>query len=194
MDRIKTENDKAIELFVDILFFTQQKNVLKIVCPQINDKHIKDYYESLVNPHRYAIIVCNYDFPGDNYLPTSPMQLRSIKKVFRDMHFKPKLIVNKSRDFIINKLNKIAEKKKMLSKHDSLALYVLSQGAEKGFLTIERQGKEPKLIRYDEVINIFTNENCELLIGKPKLFFFNCCTKGTGFLFNEIIIHIIFSI
>ena len=131
------------------------------------------------NPRGYAIIVCNYEYPEEkDFLTSGPTELYIIENLFRDMHFEPIRIVNKSHDLILSELKNISRERKFLSKHDSLVIYVYSRGEKDGFLSLDSYGKNVEIIKYDEVIDIFSDQRCYTLIGKPKLFFFNCSREG----------------
>jgi caspase 7 len=62
-----------------------------------------------------------------------------------------------------------------LEYHDALAVIILSHGeAEKIY------GSDGGLIAVKDILSLFNNINCRLMIGKPKMFFLSAC-RGSRF-------------
>ena len=53
--------------------------------------------------------------------------------------------------------------------HDCFVLYIHSHGKDSGFYTSNNN-----IIQFDQIIQLFSDENCKKFIGKPKLIFFDC--------------------
>jgi hypothetical protein len=95
-----------------------------------------------------------------------------LRDVFQELHFAVVLKTNLKRDEILSTLEEYS-KKADLRKHDALVLIVLSHGHSQYLVGIDGIS-----VHFEEIVNRFNNENCSLLINKPKLFFFNCCRGG----------------
>ena len=71
-----------------------------------------------------------------------------------------------------NKLREFVNKEEC-KLHDCFVLYIHSHGKENGFIT-----KNNETIVFNEIIKMFSNQNCKNFIKKPKIIFFDCCREG----------------
>ncbi len=65
-----------------------------------------------------------------------------------------------------------------LSKSNALVVMVISHGNDERIIgfDIHQNNDNPKdLKKISDIVNIFSEEKCKNLYGKPKLFFFTCC-------------------
>ncbi|XP_077986203.1 caspase-3-like [Glandiceps talaboti] len=59
------------------------------------------------------------------------------------------------------------------TEYSSLVVCVSSHGSEAGVRTMDKPIKT--FISFDDIITQFNGENCKQMIGKPKVFLFQCC-------------------
>lgn len=62
-----------------------------------------------------------------------------------------------------------------LKKHDIFIAIIMSHGISEHVIT-----SDSEYVSYDEIIDFFSNEQCKHLVGKPKVFIFNCCRSQNG--------------
>ena len=62
---------------------------------------------------------------------------------------------------------------------DAIVLYIGTHGNEDGFYCSDN-----KLVKHQEIIDMFSNENCPKFANKPKLILFDCCRGGMNYSIN----------
>ena len=70
---------------------------------------------------------------------------------------------------MLTTLHSIASHRSLI-KHDALVVIILSHGSSGAIFESDNRP-----IAFEHLLTIFNNQNCPLLIKKPKMFFFNCC-------------------
>ena len=123
------------------------------------------------NPRGFCIIFNMLNFDGNNQLDRSDsiQSVSLIQNTFERLQFDVKIHQDTS-DKQLKEMLKEYVNKEECQLHDCFVLYIHSHGKENGFIT-----KNNKIIRFNEIITVFCNENCRKLIKKPKIIFFDCC-------------------
>jgi hypothetical protein len=135
----------------------------------------KNYYRMSSSPRGFCLIINNFKFSDEDNYPErkgSQTEATRLRDVFEELHFIVVSKTNLKRDEILSTLEEYS-KKVDLRKHDALILIVLSHGISQYLL-----GIDGVCVHFEEIVKKFNNQNCPLLINKPKLFFFNCCRGG----------------
>lgn len=128
-------------------------------------------YHMISNPRGFCFIINNIDFHNNVYPKRigSETEANRLRDVFRELHFTVDLKNNLTKDEILAAILQYS-KKADLRKHDAFILIVLSHG-HSGYVV----GSDGFGLQFEDIVKMLNNENCPQLIGKPKLFFFNCC-------------------
>ncbi|XP_067671261.1 caspase-3-like [Haliotis asinina] len=183
---------------VDVFPFTQIFN--KIVGnrqPQQNRRrvssrpsHHEDEYDFSYPQRGLAVIINNETFcsnSGMNKRPGSSYDAKDLKAVFKQMGFKVKSYTDLTADQMVLKLKKIAANLKYdHTKADSFTCAILSHGD-----SIEVKPKTPPydvvkcqdvvfgvdgvLVPTELLVDLFRDDFCPELEGKPRLFFIQAC-------------------
>ena len=64
--------------------------------------------------------------------------------------------------------------------HDAFVGIVMTHGQKDNMI----QGVDEKFVKTEAILENFNNRNCEALIGKPKLFFFQTCRGSMSYSFT----------
>ena len=114
----------------------------------------------------------NYD--GNNQLDRSDsiQSVSLVQDTFERLKFDVKINQDLSDVDLKNKLKEFLGKKECIL-HDCFVLYIHSHGKENGFITANM-----KKIGFNEIMQMFSNQNCKNFIKKPKIIFFDCCREG----------------
>ncbi|XP_063957178.1 uncharacterized protein LOC129263184 isoform X2 [Lytechinus pictus] len=117
-----------------------------------------------------AFILNNYIF--DTYRASerkgSHIDLVNVRHVFKEIGYAPEEAQNLTAEEIRMELNSL--KQKILPTHTSVVLVFMSHGVPEGIL-----GTDQKVVTVEEIKNMFSGNNCQALIGKPKIMFFQAC-------------------
>nr|XP_054757078.1 uncharacterized protein LOC129263184 [Lytechinus pictus] len=117
-----------------------------------------------------AFILNNYIF--DTYRASerkgSHIDLVNVRHVFKEIGYAPEEAQNLTAEEIRMELNSL--KQKILPSHTSVVLVFMSHGVPEGIL-----GTDQKVVTVEEIKNMFSGNNCQALIGKPKIMFFQAC-------------------
>nr|XP_054756821.1 caspase-3-like [Lytechinus pictus] len=117
-----------------------------------------------------AFILNNYIF--DTYRANerkgSDIDLINVRHVFKEIGYAPEEAQNLTAEEIRMELNSL--KQKILPSHTSVVLVFMSHGVPEGIL-----GTDQKVVTVEEIKNMFSGNNCQALIGKPKIMFFQAC-------------------
>ena len=138
---------------------------------------IDDVYKMTSNPLGFCVIINIINFDGKKELERSDSleSVYLISKAFKRLNFQIKPFQDLNDLEIKAKLSELLNSEECDS-HDCFVLYIHSHGKEQGFYTSSN-----KVIKYDQVIQLFSNANCQKLIGKPKLIFFDCGRRKDHF-------------
>lgn len=144
---------------------------LQQMCMEITDNKV---YSVNPNSQRRLVIVNNTVFMPSTGLPPRPtgdMDATTLDLLFKKMNYTTKVYNNCSCKKMIDVLSKERSLlNELLDNMDRFILVVLSHGkGEKVY------GTEGSTIDIQEITQLFDNQHCPALIGKPKLFFIEAC-------------------
>ena len=99
----------------------------------------------------------------------SEKDVERFKLLFNKFNYYVEVVENLNKEMFHKKLSAKALDES-LKNHDIFVMIIMSHGVEDHVMTSDGQ-----YLSYDEILNLFSNEHCPQLIGKPKVFIFNCC-------------------
>ena len=126
-------------------------------------------YQMKRRPRGFCFINNNFDFKSEQPRIGSDLDVRKLEYTFKELHFIPKIRSNLSREELLTELRSLAQKDE-LSGHDAIVISLNSHGCSEHYLCAD-----DKYVNFEEIFDIFSDENCEHLRGKPKIILFNCC-------------------
>jgi hypothetical protein len=122
-------------------------------------------YPMIRSPRGFCFLVNNF-FTKGTY-----KEMQRLRNIFYQLHFDVEMDKNLSINELTERLNGYS-KNPNLSKHDAFILIIITYCNEyKEILDSDNNKKG-----IEELTKIFNNENCPNMIGKPRLFIFNCCS------------------
>lgn len=95
-----------------------------------------------------------------------------IRRVFSQINYDCEIINNSTRHKFIKEIRKIVYNTNLLE-YDGLIIIIISNGYKNSIQCYD--GIE---VRFDHILDYFTDKNCKNLIGKPKLIIFNMNQKS----------------
>jgi hypothetical protein len=119
-------------------------------------------YQMTKNPRGKCIIILNE--------PKLTKELERFESVFSQLYFTVEKLVNLKSARILDEFETLA-KDKALDKTEAFVLMIIGHGVNEGVIGFDN--KDP--IPITEIVDIFSEKNCQYLKQTPKLFFFNCC-------------------
>ncbi len=99
------------------------------------------------------------------------------QSIFKQLNFEVVLHFQLTTEEIEDRLQLLANDKS-LSKSNALIVMIISHGSDErimGFDRYQNNDNPNDLKKISDIVNIFSEEKCKNLYGKPKLFFFTCC-------------------
>ena len=134
----------------------------------------KNKYQMKRKPRGFCFINNNFDFEDGCKRIGSDLDVQKLKDTFEELHFKPIIKQNLSKDELLFELKSLA-KMKELEDHDAIVISLNSHGYSGYYLCADNEK-----VNFEEILDIFSDDNCEHLRSKPKLIFFNCCRIGVS--------------
>ncbi|CAL4183152.1 unnamed protein product, partial [Meganyctiphanes norvegica] len=128
---------------------------------RIGDKDSSDLYKNSSMPRGYVFMAIYKQFDE---------QVDNFKSLFECMGYEvPKLHINMDHRETQRAIQKFKNKPE-LKVVDSCIVIIMSDSGHKEFF----ETYDGKKILTDDIVNGFNNENCPVLMGKPKIFIFDC--------------------
>ena len=130
---------------------------------------VENVYNTSSDPLDFCVIVNIVNIDGNEQLKRNDSieSVNLIRKAFEYLNFEVRIFTHLKDRKVKSKLNEILNNEEC-NLHDSFVLYIHSHGKEEGFVAANN-----KIIQFHEIYDLFSNENCKKLIGKPKLIFFD---------------------
>ncbi len=97
-----------------------------------------------------------------------------LSNVFSQLEFNVLRYINKDVAQMQTLLSRLSTNPE-LAYHDALAIIILSHGEGE-----QIYGSDGGLIAVEDILSLFNNVNCRLMIDKPKMFFLSAC-RGSKF-------------
>ena len=122
-------------------------------------------------PRGYGVVIVN-SFLGENEgeRKGAEVEIKNLSSLFKDFGLEVKLYEDRSADQILKSLTELSKSNDLFN-HSVLVVAISSHGNANGLY-----GKDgDNLVTAKEINSIFSSENCQNLVGKPKVFIFNAC-------------------
>ena len=155
--------------------------------PYINDVLYKIFFNSLIKSSasilnnecnqisRGFCIVFNMIDYQENKLPSrddAREYVWRIKDIFEQLNFRVEVYENYYYENMKEEIMDIINSEEC-NDDDAIVLYIGTHGNEDGFYC-----SDTKLVKHQEIIDMFSNKNCLKFANKPKLIFFDFCRGG----------------
>ena len=98
--------------------------------------------------------------------------IRILEFVFIELGFITQIYQNYNDEQLKHEINNIINSEEC-DDHDAIVLYIGTHGYGDGFYCSNKE-----FIKDQEIIDLFSNENCKRFFNKPKLIFFDHCRGG----------------
>ncbi|KAG1679342.1 Caspase-2 [Nymphon striatum] len=134
-------------------------------------------YKMTSSPRGIALVINNMDF---NEGPTKNDLMRArtgsdvdsfrIERLFERLNF----VVLRHRNLKASEMLKVIKRFSKKSEHkemDSALVFIMSHGSSGDIVF----GSDAEPVNYNAILNMFNNNDCKNLVGKPKMFFFQAC-------------------
>ena len=137
------------------------------------------------------INIINFDEREDLRRNGSEENVKLIKEAFQLHRFQVQDYYHLTHHQIISLIDEEVDNQKC-NLYDAFVLYIHIHGIEDTILcknSYQRNQHEivlTNVIHFEQIVELFKDENCQLLRNKPKLIFFDCCRKGYQKLFHFI--------
>ncbi len=146
-----------------------------IKATKIKSTKYGDVYNMTSRPRGICLIIDNQSFavPNLTFRAGSRADADRLSNVFSQLGFCISRYTNKNVDQMKTLLQRLSTNPE-LAYHDALAVIILSHG-----ISDEIYGTDG-LIAVEDILSLFNNINCRLMINKPKMFFLSAC-RGSKF-------------
>jgi len=135
-----------------------------------------DVYNMTSKPRGICLIIDNqlFSVPNLKSRDGSIADSKRLSHVFSQLEFSIECHFDKDVVQMETLLQQLSQKPELAS-HDALAVIILSHGG------VEKiYGSDGGLIAVEDILSLFNNVNCRLMIDKPKMFFLSAC-RGSKF-------------
>jgi len=174
-DSVNSSIHNLIVRFIDLLSSPEACGEVLNVTKATEVKNASNYvYKMTSTPRGFCVIIDNQFFKDLLSRTGSRADANRLSNVFSQLGFKVMLYENQSIKQM-STLLKVLSKNRELSNHDALAVIILSHGD-----TNVIYGSDGEIIVVDYILELFNNQNCSLLINKPKMFFLSACRGGNS--------------
>lgn len=178
-----------------------KRNVKKTRHPKLIGKgRVKKIYDMSAKIRGYCIIIANAFFPKNKLLEPLPGYIKDahlLGKIFGQLNFRSKIFENQNAGQILAILKKYANKCADRTENaipdgtenaipDAFVFILLTHGNEDELFSsgfISRSKTPEEILTEKKILQVISNENCRLLIGKPKMSFIQACRGGKKFHF-----------
>ncbi len=146
-----------------------------IKATKIKSTKYGDVYDMKSRPRGFCLIIDNqlFSVPDLSFRVGSRADADRLSDVFSQLGFSVFRYVNKNVAQMQTLLKELSQNPE-LANHDALAVIILSHGiCDKIYGT-------DGLIAVEDILSLFNNINCRLMINKPKMFFLSAC-RGSKF-------------
>jgi hypothetical protein len=147
-----------------------------IKAAKIKSTKYGDVYNMTSRPRGICLIIDNqlFSVPNLAFRAGSRADADRLSDVFSQLGFYISRYINKNVDQMKTLLLRLSTNPE-LAYHDALAVIILSHGKDD-----EIYGSDGGLIAVADILSLFNNINCRLMINKPKMFFLSAC-RGSKF-------------
>lgn len=174
-----TEENKKKNLLIDLIrrppssynSFSRilQKLYENDVLEQLIYFNEKGAYPIINEQPGICLIINNEIFNNHLTRSGSKIDVDKFKKQFEKLNYNVITRSDLSRNQFLDLLKEQTKKKELVNQ-DIFVAIIMSHGVSENVIT-----SDGEKVGYDEIFELFSNENCPGLFGKPKIFIFNCC-------------------
>ncbi|GFT80527.1 caspase-3 [Nephila pilipes] len=174
-DELCSRGPHAFSMFVVILKKAGYQKIAEKLEELCNIKVLAPYYYKMDSkPIGYCLIIINeiFDDPRKNRRG-SKVDAYALENLFQKLNYEVTVEWNKNQSEMYSILYEFSQHPGF-KEVDSCVVYILTHGGNednRDFLL----GIDEEEVYLDEIFTMFNNQNCESLIGKPKIFFFQAC-------------------
>ncbi|CAL1300493.1 unnamed protein product [Larinioides sclopetarius] len=173
-DELCTRGPDAFPKFIEVLKSAGYSEIAYLLQDK-KDNEQPAYYKMDSEPFvGYCLIIMNQEFDiAEHDREGCQDDADALKNLFEKLKYHVQIEWNKEKDQMISILKEFS-KKSEFSNVDSCIVYILSHGNQ--FENLEYiEGTDFGRVFKKDICSMFNNKNCESLIGKPKIFFFQAC-------------------
>jgi hypothetical protein len=147
-----------------------------IKAAKIKSTKYGDVYNMTSRPRGFCLVIDNqlFSVPDLSFRAGSRADADRLSDVFSQLGFDVFRYVNQNVDQMETLLKQLSINPE-LANHDALAVIILSHGKDD-----EIYGTDGGLIAVADILSLFNNINCRLMINKPKMLFLSAC-RGSEF-------------
>ncbi|XP_062597260.1 uncharacterized protein LOC134258721 isoform X2 [Saccostrea cucullata] len=148
--------------------------------PSVDDTRYNFRHEKI----GHAVLVINSIFDSQSERKNAAWDLYFMRKMFQEMGFEVNVLENLTSRKLLTEMKSI--QKSITEESDCFACVLSSHGME-GQTSTKGRGPEPfvrtehffytkdGVVRTTELLELFNNQNCRALRGKPRMFFIQAC-------------------
>lgn len=154
------------------LCYEKFSNILRTLWnSDILDQYLlcKEAYPIVSKVPGTCVIINNKNILGCEPREGSEKDVVMFKTCFESLNYDVICKQDLSRKELLNLL-KTKSYDKALDEQDIFVTIIMSHGKSEHVITSDSQ-----YVSYDEILQIFSNESCQYLLDKPKVFIFNSC-------------------
>ncbi|KAG8179662.1 hypothetical protein JTE90_017801 [Oedothorax gibbosus] len=131
-------------------------------------------YKMSSKPVGLCLIINNINFSKSRTRDESKFDVSALRSLFEFLGFKVTVEQDLTAQEMTNCLEKLS-KTPELGRVDSIIVYILTHGDRDKYNVDKLRGIDEEEVALTNVYEMFNHNNCEMLLGKPKLFFFQAC-------------------
>jgi hypothetical protein len=168
--RLNGELLEISDKFIEILRLARKLDNEQIAIARTLGKTFA--YRMTAKPRGFCILINNIEFRRNELRRHGADEdAKSLREVFNYFHFD----VREKKNLTSTKMFKFLRKSSQScnAKHDALVVIVSSHGSD-GVV----YGTDGKEVKIKDILELFNNEKCPALLGKPKIFFLLACRGG----------------
>ncbi|GBM72816.1 Caspase-2 [Araneus ventricosus] len=174
-DELCTRGPDAFSNFIMVLKSAGYYEIADDLQIKKDNEQVPVYYKMDSDPFiGYCLIIMNQEFDKKKcYREGCQVDAVALKNLFEKLKYDVQIEWNKEGDQMMSILKKFSEKTEFKNV-DSCIVYILSHGGQLQNLDYIL-GTDLERVYKQDIYSMFNNKNCNLLIGKPKIFFFQAC-------------------
>ncbi|XP_055925437.1 caspase-2-like [Argiope bruennichi] len=172
-DELCTRGPNAFLDFIKVLNDAKCNEIADVLQNESDNEIYPIYYKMDSKPLGYCLIIINKKFEVEDDRLGCEVDASALENLFKELNYDVQIEWDKEGEEIIYLLREFSRKSEFRNV-DSCIVYILSHGGQDENLDYILGTDSMKVYKRD-ICNMFDNKNCELLINKPKIFFFQAC-------------------
>ncbi|XP_032625786.1 caspase-1-like isoform X1 [Chelonoidis abingdonii] len=123
---------------------------------------------------RLALIICNVEFERLRRRDGADVDVKGMKKLLEGLGYKVETYCNLNAQAMAETLKQFAARNEHQTS-DSTFLVLMSHGVRDGLCGTNCQDESTDILSTDTIYSTFNNQNCQALLGKPKVIIIQAC-------------------